>query len=105
MTRITFYRLLVVAAAVLALEVLCLTGVIDKLTMQPPHRILIPRVNRESVQRVGRIRDHQALADHLRRLADDGWVGVVGVEHPRAGVDLDVVVFRVLTDRRGLMVN
>jgi NitT/TauT family transport system permease protein len=40
MTRIALYRVLVIAAAVLALEVLCLTGVIDKITMQPPHRIL-----------------------------------------------------------------
>ena len=40
MTRVTLYRVLVIVAAVLALEVLCLTGVIDKITMQPPHRIL-----------------------------------------------------------------
>ncbi|MET0670317.1 MAG: ABC transporter permease subunit [Xanthobacteraceae bacterium] len=40
MTRVTLYRVLVIALAVLALEVLCLTGVIDRITMQPPHRIL-----------------------------------------------------------------
>ena len=40
MTRVTLYRVLVIALTVLALEVLCLTGAIDKITMQPPHRIL-----------------------------------------------------------------
>ena len=40
MTRITLYRVLVVVAAVLLLELLCLVGVIDRLTMPPPHRIL-----------------------------------------------------------------
>jgi len=34
-------RLLLIAAVVVLLEVLCLAGVIDKITMQPPHRILI----------------------------------------------------------------
>jgi NitT/TauT family transport system permease protein len=40
MTRVALYRLLVIAAVVLLLEGLCLGGVIDRLTMQPPHRIL-----------------------------------------------------------------
>jgi NitT/TauT family transport system permease protein len=40
MTRLTFYRVLVIAAAVLLLEALCYTGVIDRLTMPPPHRIV-----------------------------------------------------------------
>ena len=40
MTRIGLYRVLVIVTAVLLLEVLCLVGVIDRLTMQPPHRIL-----------------------------------------------------------------
>jgi NitT/TauT family transport system permease protein len=40
MTRVALYRLLVIAAAVLLLEGLCLAGVIDRLTMPPPHRIL-----------------------------------------------------------------
>ena len=40
MTRVALYRVLVIAAAVLLLEVLCLAGVIDRLTMPPPHRIL-----------------------------------------------------------------
>jgi NitT/TauT family transport system permease protein len=40
MTRVGRYRLLVIAAAVLLLEGLCLAGVIDRLTMPPPHRIL-----------------------------------------------------------------
>jgi NitT/TauT family transport system permease protein len=40
MTRVAFYRVLVIAAAVLLLEALCLVGVIDRLTMPPPHRIL-----------------------------------------------------------------
>ena len=40
MTRITLYRVLVIAAAVLLLELLCAVGVIDRITMQPPHRIL-----------------------------------------------------------------
>ena len=41
MSRLNLYRLLVVAAAVGLLEVLCLTGVIDKITMQPPHRMAV----------------------------------------------------------------
>ena len=40
MTRVALYRLLVIAAAVLLLEGLCLAGIIDRLTMPPPHRIL-----------------------------------------------------------------
>lgn len=40
MSRVSRYRWLVVVAAVALLEVLCLTGVIDKITMQPPHLIV-----------------------------------------------------------------
>jgi NitT/TauT family transport system permease protein len=40
MTRVGLYRLLVIVGAVLALELLCLVGVIDRLTMQAPHRIV-----------------------------------------------------------------
>ncbi len=40
MRRATLYRLLVVVAAIAILEVLCLTGVIDKITMQAPHLIV-----------------------------------------------------------------
>jgi NitT/TauT family transport system permease protein len=40
MTRIALYRWLVLIAAVLALELLCYWRIIDRLTMQPPHRIL-----------------------------------------------------------------
>src|SRR5438105_13287500 len=36
---VTAWQLLVVAAAVLAVEALCLAGVIDRITMPPPHRI------------------------------------------------------------------
>jgi NitT/TauT family transport system permease protein len=39
MSKVSWYRWLVVAAAVAVLEVLCLTGVIDKITMQAPHLI------------------------------------------------------------------
>jgi NitT/TauT family transport system permease protein len=40
MTRIALYRVLVIAVAVLLLELLCAVGVIDRITMQPPHRIV-----------------------------------------------------------------
>ncbi len=40
MTRLRWYRMLVVGGLVALLEVLCLTGVIDKITMQPPHLIV-----------------------------------------------------------------
>ena len=40
MSRVGWYRLLVVAAAIALLEALCLTGVIDKITMQAPHLIV-----------------------------------------------------------------
>jgi NitT/TauT family transport system permease protein len=39
MSRIAWCRLLVVTAGIVALEVLCLIGAIDKITMQPPHLI------------------------------------------------------------------
>jgi NitT/TauT family transport system permease protein len=38
-SRVAWYRLVVVAGAIALLEVLCLAGVIDKITMQPPHLI------------------------------------------------------------------
>src|SRR5262249_46589730 len=38
--RIIVYRTLVVGGIVVLLEVLCLTGVIDKITMQAPHLIV-----------------------------------------------------------------
>lgn len=40
MSRVAWYRWAIVAALVLLLEALCLTGVIDKITMPPPHIIL-----------------------------------------------------------------
>jgi NitT/TauT family transport system permease protein len=40
MRRVALYRLLVLVGAVGALEVLCRVGVIDRVTMQPPHRIV-----------------------------------------------------------------
>jgi NitT/TauT family transport system permease protein len=41
MTRITGYRILVVTGAVLLLEALCWLRVIDRITMQAPHQIVI----------------------------------------------------------------
>ncbi len=40
MTRVALYRVLLIAAAMLLLEALCLAGAIDPITMQPPHRIV-----------------------------------------------------------------
>jgi NitT/TauT family transport system permease protein len=39
MRRATLYQIAVVAGLLLLLELLCLAGVIDKITMPPPHRI------------------------------------------------------------------
>ena len=39
MTRATLYQIAVVVGFVLLLEALCLGGIIDKITMPPPHRI------------------------------------------------------------------
>jgi NitT/TauT family transport system permease protein len=39
MNRVVWYRLFVAGALIALLEVLCLTGVIDKITMQAPHLI------------------------------------------------------------------
>jgi NitT/TauT family transport system permease protein len=39
MTRVRLYQVAIVAALVALLEALCLTGVIDKVTMPPPHII------------------------------------------------------------------
>jgi NitT/TauT family transport system permease protein len=41
MRRATLYQIAVVIGFVLLLEALCLAGVIDKITMPPPHRIAI----------------------------------------------------------------
>src|SRR6266496_4123225 len=41
MRRVRVYQLGVIAGLLLLLEALCLAGVIDKLTMQPPHRIAV----------------------------------------------------------------
>ena len=41
MKRATIYRTCILIAAVGPLEILCLSGVIDNLTMQPPHRIVV----------------------------------------------------------------
>lgn len=41
MSRVRLYQVAVVVGFVLLLEVLCLTGVIDKITMPPPHVIII----------------------------------------------------------------
>lgn len=38
--RVSIYRLLVVVGVLALLEALCLSGVIDKITMQPPHLIV-----------------------------------------------------------------
>jgi NitT/TauT family transport system permease protein len=40
-SRVTMYQLAVVGGVVLVLEALCLGGVIDKITMPPPHRIAL----------------------------------------------------------------
>ncbi len=37
----TFIRILIIVAVVALLEALCLTGRIDKLTMQPPHKMVL----------------------------------------------------------------
>ncbi|MFZ0402915.1 MAG: hypothetical protein WCF66_18570, partial [Pseudolabrys sp.] len=39
MSRLRFYQFAVVAGFILLLEALCLAGVIDKITMPPPHII------------------------------------------------------------------
>jgi NitT/TauT family transport system permease protein len=39
MSRVVWYRVLVIGGAIALLETLCLTGVIDKITMQAPHLI------------------------------------------------------------------
>ncbi len=39
MKRLVLYRFAVIAGAIALLEILCLTGAIDKITMQPPHLI------------------------------------------------------------------
>jgi NitT/TauT family transport system permease protein len=39
MSRVAWYRWLVIGGAIALLEVLCTVGVIDKITMQPPHLI------------------------------------------------------------------
>ena len=45
MTRATLYQIAVVVGFVLLLEALCLGGIIDKITMPPPHRIAIDFFN------------------------------------------------------------
>lgn len=45
MKRARLWRIAILLGCVAVLEVLCLTGVINKLTMQPPHRIVVDLVN------------------------------------------------------------
>ena len=40
MNRLLLYRLAVIASAIALLEIFCMTGVIDKITMQAPHLIV-----------------------------------------------------------------
>ncbi|MBI1778396.1 MAG: ABC transporter permease subunit [Proteobacteria bacterium] len=40
MTKVGFLRLLTIVGAILLLEGLCVAGVIDRITMQPPHEIV-----------------------------------------------------------------
>jgi NitT/TauT family transport system permease protein len=44
MRRALLWRIAILAGCVVLLEILCLTGVIDKLTMQPPHRMAVDLV-------------------------------------------------------------
>ncbi|SMF88620.1 NitT/TauT family transport system permease protein [Azospirillum oryzae] len=44
MKRATLWRIGLLAAAVAGLEILCLAGAIDRLTMQPPHRMAVDLV-------------------------------------------------------------
>ena len=41
MSRAGIWRTLLLVGAVAALEALCLAGVIDRITMQPPHKIVL----------------------------------------------------------------
>jgi len=41
MSRVTLYQVTVIGGFVLLLEALCIGGVIDKVTMPPPHRIVV----------------------------------------------------------------
>jgi len=45
MKRATVYRTTILIAAIALLEALCLGGTIDRLTMQPPHRIVLDLVH------------------------------------------------------------
>ncbi|HWK46905.1 MAG TPA: ABC transporter permease [Stellaceae bacterium] len=70
MTRLALYRALLILAAVAVLEILCLTGAIDPLTMQPPHQMAIDlvrllasgKMNRAILQTVGNAAIACALA-------------------------------------------
>jgi NitT/TauT family transport system permease protein len=63
MTRVRLYQVAIVAALVALLEALCLTGVIDKVTMPPPHRIAVDfaklmasgRLNAEIAKSMGNV--------------------------------------------------
>jgi NitT/TauT family transport system permease protein len=44
MKRALIWRIAILAGCVILLEVLCLAGIIDKLTMQPPHRMIVDLV-------------------------------------------------------------
>ena len=41
MSRVRLYQVAVIGGFVLLLEALCVAGVIDKVTMPPPHRIIV----------------------------------------------------------------
>jgi NitT/TauT family transport system permease protein len=44
MKRAVVWRIAILAGCIVLLEILCLTGVIDRITMQPPHRMVVDLV-------------------------------------------------------------
>ncbi|MEO8755179.1 MAG: ABC transporter permease subunit [Casimicrobiaceae bacterium] len=62
-TRVLVYQVAVIAGFVLLLEALCVTGVIDKITMPPPHQIAVDfvklmvsgRLNHEIAKSMGNV--------------------------------------------------
>jgi NitT/TauT family transport system permease protein len=91
MTRAALYRLLFLTAAVGSLEVLCFAGLIDRLTMQPPHRMALDLI---AMLQSGRL--NAAIAKTLTNAAVAFMLAVM------IGMAAAVVLHRLPAIRRGL---
>lgn len=91
MTRAAVYRILIIAAFIGLLEALCVAGIIDRITMQPPHRMALDLFN---ILRSGSLN-----AAIMKTLTNAGIAFVLAL---MVGVAVAVVLQRFRAIREGL---